>query len=96
MEERGIFQAATSSLPSSLRNTPHRPILLIHRSLSPPRHPLNIFRDSLFHREENFAWFPRDDFGWEAPVNLGCVAGGYLNSKKADLIPALFDDEMGK
>jgi hypothetical protein len=37
-----------------------------------------------------------NDFGWEAPVNLGCVADGYLNSKKDDLMPAFFEDEMGR
>lgn len=33
----------------------------------------------------------RDDLGWQAPVNLGCV----LNSPRNDFMPVFFEDEDG-
>ena len=38
----------------------------------------------------------RDDFGWEAPVNLGCELDGYVNSGASDLFPTFFEDESGR
>jgi Tol biopolymer transport system component len=37
----------------------------------------------------------RDDFGWEAPVNLGCDSQGYVNSSGNDFLPGLFEDDTG-
>jgi hypothetical protein len=38
----------------------------------------------------------RDDFGWEAPVNLGCEKDGYVNTPAPELTPTFFEDEAGK
>lgn len=37
----------------------------------------------------------RDDFGWEPPVNLGCVSDGYVNTAGNDQTPNFFEDESG-
>jgi hypothetical protein len=37
----------------------------------------------------------RDDFGWEPPVNLGCVPDG-PNSTANEMAPTLFEDESGR
>jgi hypothetical protein len=33
----------------------------------------------------------RDDFGWESPVNLGCI----VNSTVGDIVPTVIEDETG-
>ncbi len=38
----------------------------------------------------------RDDFGWGAPVNLGCEWDGYVNSEGAEVFPTFFEDETGR
>jgi len=38
----------------------------------------------------------RDDFAWEAPVNLGCDGEGGPNSEGTEVTPALFEDEAGR
>ncbi len=38
----------------------------------------------------------KDDFGWEAPENLGCGSDGFVNSAGDDLFPAFFEDETGR
>ena len=37
----------------------------------------------------------QDDFGWEPPVNLGCMSDGYVNSPWYDQTPNFFEDESG-
>ncbi len=38
----------------------------------------------------------RDDFGWGAPVNLGCEKDGYVNTPQTEVFPTFFEDETGK
>jgi hypothetical protein len=38
----------------------------------------------------------RDDFGWEAPVNLGCEKDGYVNTEGGDQMESFFEDEKGR
>lgn len=37
----------------------------------------------------------QDDFGWEPPVNLGCMSDGYVNSPGYEQTPNFFEDETG-
>jgi hypothetical protein len=37
----------------------------------------------------------KDDFGWESPVNLGCISDGYVNSPGYEQTPSFFEDETG-
>jgi len=38
---------------------------------------------------------PYDDFGWGAPVNLGCESDGHVNSAASEQTPSFFEAEDG-